>query len=282
MAFSASYACAQGAAISIEDAAVKPGGSVKVELSLSDCRELKSFCLYDFVCNCPDIEIESGKWELSLPVLYDNLNLETNDAVIGYAKNTDCNGKIFKLSLKASEQAKPGKYSLTCSAVAKSGEENGNEVFVPITVKPAVIEISSSKSDNTGSLPSSDNGNADPQTNSWVEKTVSGGNAQLIGDIVADTLKDMGVKSVGELDKAQQPAFVSSVLTEFEKQGIETADFPESFGDSEKAAAIGALYEKTGNNADGSKPLLLASVCAVIVAVVVTATVFIKRKNNSA
>lgn len=112
-----------------------------INLTLTNCPDIKSFCLYDFTCDSSDVKIEEGTWKLNLSIIHDDLNIETNDAVIAYMKNTDCNGKIFNLSVKADENAKPGKYSISCSAAAKYKEENGNEASVPITIKPAVLEI---------------------------------------------------------------------------------------------------------------------------------------------
>lgn len=333
---------AADAEISFENVSVNQGDTVDIDLTLTNCPDIKSFCLYDFVCDSPDVKIEAGTWKLNFAIIRDNLNLETNDAVIAYTKNTDCNGKIFSISVKADENAKPGKYSISCSAVAKYKEEQGNEISVPITIKPAVLEIVANEKDtessniddifndidnniiisavdkviseneknrvdeldddeinivikdiknqaddkNLAELDSLENKQEfitnkyyEAQYEVLIENTLTVSNAQAIKKSISSVLNEMGVENVNDLEKGQKSAFVSKVLSEFEKRELKTIDFPESFNDNEKASAIEVLYEKSIEKSNNIKWVIIVAIMICVFTVIAVIIVVRKRKN---
>ncbi|MBR6916242.1 MAG: hypothetical protein IKN36_07770, partial [Clostridia bacterium] len=109
----------------VENKRAKAGDEITVEVSIADPPIVKSIAISDITLDSPVLTLLGVEWDLD-GIALSSWDEETGKGVAALTESRDINGTVVTLTLKVSDDAEDGDYSLTLTVMAK--DEDGTDV----------------------------------------------------------------------------------------------------------------------------------------------------------
>ena len=133
-AFAAGKPTATVASVSAE-----PGETIKLSVTLSGARTLKSMMISDVTYNAEVLELKKGVWKVEDAVI--RANYKNNTASMALDENTDINGVIFELEFAVKAGAARGSNTVSLTLRANYAVPGSEDVSEPITVVSGKVSV---------------------------------------------------------------------------------------------------------------------------------------------
>ncbi|MBR6916310.1 MAG: hypothetical protein IKN36_08115, partial [Clostridia bacterium] len=120
----------------VENKRAKAGDEITVDVRIADSPLLKSIAISDITLDSPVLTLLGVEWDIE-DIALSSWDDNTGMGVAAMTQARDINGSIVTLTLKVSDDAEDGDYSLTLSVRAK-GENNADVSF---TTTPGTVTV---------------------------------------------------------------------------------------------------------------------------------------------
>ncbi len=124
------------AAVTVEDVRAKAGDEITVDVSIENAPALSSLAISDITLDSPVLTLLGVEWDVENLVI-SSWDENTGMGVAALSEPRDINGTIVTLTLKVSDDAEDGDYSLTLSVIGK-GANNADVAFV---TEPGTVTV---------------------------------------------------------------------------------------------------------------------------------------------
>ena len=120
----------------VENKRAKAGDEITVEVSIADAPIVKSIAISDITLDSPVLTLLGVEWDLD-GIALSSWDEETGKGVAALTESRDINGTVVTLTLKVSDDAEDGDYSLTLTVMAK--DEDGTDVT--FVTEPGTVTV---------------------------------------------------------------------------------------------------------------------------------------------
>ena len=124
------------AAVTVEDVRAKAGDEITVDVSIENAPALSSLAISDITLDSPVLTLLGVEWDVENLVI-SSWDENTGMGVAALSETRDINGTIVTLTIKVSDDAEDGDYSLTLSVRGK-GANNADVAFV---TEPGTVTV---------------------------------------------------------------------------------------------------------------------------------------------
>ncbi|MBQ6677315.1 MAG: hypothetical protein IJM71_04635 [Clostridia bacterium] len=124
------------AAVTVEDVRAKAGDEITVDVSIENAPALSSVAISDITLDSPVLTLLGVEWDVDNLVI-SSWDENTGMGVAALSETRDINGTIVTLTIKVSDDAEDGDYSVTLSVRGK-GANNADVAFV---TEPGTVTV---------------------------------------------------------------------------------------------------------------------------------------------
>ena len=124
------------AAVIIEDVRAKAGDEITVGVYLENSLPVRSIAISDITLDSPVLALLGVEWDIE-DLVISSWDENTGMGVAALTEARDINGKIVTLTIKVSDDAEDGDYSLTLTVMAK--DEDGEDVS--FVTEPGTVTV---------------------------------------------------------------------------------------------------------------------------------------------
>lgn len=132
-------AAATEAQLTVDSVSAIPGETVELTVTLSNSPDVKSMAISDITFDTDKMTLTDVEWLCDAEIK--NWNSTQGRGVLTFGENTDANGPILKMTFQINSVVEDSDIIITCAAIVKTMDENGDEVSVPATVISGTMEI---------------------------------------------------------------------------------------------------------------------------------------------